>query len=162
IRKNILCNPTSKKGHFRAIDWIVEHNNLYIKRIYGGKFSNHQIERILAESPLIEVYKNTRLQFEKMFCLEHKTTRHSPPAMEMTFKKLGKYMQQEKLNEFIAGRKSKYSIPDSMENGMDKLMKSQLWDIVEEEVAENNIGDIEPVDLDNDYEIEDDGSLDIY
>lgn len=28
---NILCNPTGKKGHFRAIDWLVEHNNLFIK-----------------------------------------------------------------------------------------------------------------------------------
>jgi hypothetical protein len=28
---NILCNPTGKKGKFRAIDWLVEHNNLYLK-----------------------------------------------------------------------------------------------------------------------------------
>lgn len=28
---NILCNPTGKKGQFRAIDWVVEHNNLYTK-----------------------------------------------------------------------------------------------------------------------------------
>jgi len=31
VRMNILCNPTGKKGHFRPIDWIIEHNNLYIK-----------------------------------------------------------------------------------------------------------------------------------
>ncbi|KAH9951072.1 hypothetical protein B0H21DRAFT_801792 [Amylocystis lapponica] len=31
IRMNILCNPTGKLHHFRAIDWWVEHNNLYIK-----------------------------------------------------------------------------------------------------------------------------------
>lgn len=31
IRMNILCNPTGKKNQFRAIDWWVEHNNLYIK-----------------------------------------------------------------------------------------------------------------------------------
>lgn len=28
---NILCNPTGQEGKFRGIDWIVEHNNLYIK-----------------------------------------------------------------------------------------------------------------------------------
>lgn len=28
---NMLCNPSGKKDHFRAIDWWVEHNNLYIK-----------------------------------------------------------------------------------------------------------------------------------
>ena len=31
IRMNILCNPLGKEGHFRAIDWLVEWNNLYIK-----------------------------------------------------------------------------------------------------------------------------------
>jgi hypothetical protein len=28
---NMLANPTGKNGSFRPIDWIVEHNNLYIK-----------------------------------------------------------------------------------------------------------------------------------
>lgn len=90
IRMNILCNPTGKKGQFRALDWVVEHNNLYIKvvahlidikykaqfykRIYGGKYSNHQKSRIIAESQLIETYKNIRIQFEQMFCLEHKAS----------------------------------------------------------------------------------------
>jgi hypothetical protein len=31
IRMNILCNPTGKRGEFRGLDWVVEHNNLYIK-----------------------------------------------------------------------------------------------------------------------------------
>ncbi|KAM6490409.1 hypothetical protein JOM56_004349 [Amanita muscaria] len=31
IRKNILCNPTGKEGAFRAIDWLVELNNLFTK-----------------------------------------------------------------------------------------------------------------------------------
>lgn len=31
IRLNVLKNPTGKKGRFRAVDWIVEHNNLYTK-----------------------------------------------------------------------------------------------------------------------------------
>jgi len=43
---NILCNPSGKKGAFRAIDWLVEHNNLYIKvslllkPSYENKFSS--------------------------------------------------------------------------------------------------------------------------
>jgi hypothetical protein len=28
---NILCNPTGTNSRFRAIDWLVEHNNLYTK-----------------------------------------------------------------------------------------------------------------------------------
>ncbi|KAF8983859.1 hypothetical protein BDQ17DRAFT_1261032, partial [Cyathus striatus] len=106
---------------------FAKHNNLYIKVcktiiayvsltlnslskltwqyycIYGGKFSNHQKQQILSESPLIEVYKNTQFQFEKMFCLEHKTNRHSPPDMMMTFSKLAKYMKDNKANTEVKG-----------------------------------------------------------
>jgi len=32
---NILCNPTGKKSHFHPIDWVIEHNNLYIKVSLG-------------------------------------------------------------------------------------------------------------------------------
>lgn len=31
IRMNILCNPLGKKGSFRAIDWLVEWNNMFTK-----------------------------------------------------------------------------------------------------------------------------------
>lgn len=72
-------------------------------------------------SPLIEVYKDVRNQFEKMFCLSHKTTRHSPPNMKLTFQKLARFMEKNKANEFIAGRDSVYEVVDSMEQGMDKL-----------------------------------------
>ncbi|KAF8985862.1 hypothetical protein BDQ17DRAFT_1402417 [Cyathus striatus] len=114
IRMNILCNPTGKKGHFRAIDWVVEHNNLYIKRIYGGKYSNHTKTRILRESAFIEVFKNIRIQFEQMFCLKHKTTRHSPPNMKATFSKLQRFLQKNKTCVSVPGRKSKCCLPDVM------------------------------------------------
>ena len=41
VQMNILCNPTGEKGAFRAIDWLVEHNNLYIKVSRSG--SGHNI-----------------------------------------------------------------------------------------------------------------------
>jgi len=28
---NLLCNPTGKPHGFRAVDWVVERNNLYTK-----------------------------------------------------------------------------------------------------------------------------------
>ncbi|KAF9471647.1 hypothetical protein BDN70DRAFT_869092 [Pholiota conissans] len=155
IRMNILCNPTGKKGHFRALDWVVEHNNLYIKRIYGGKYSNHQKERIIAESPLIETYKNVRMQFEHMFCLEHKTSRHSPPKMELTFKRLMQYMKDNNTNSFVPGRDSAYCIPDTMDKGIDimRLREGQ----VESDLqlgGDDELGD-------EMEEVEDDGSLDV-
>ncbi|KAF8158137.1 hypothetical protein B0H34DRAFT_782739 [Crassisporium funariophilum] len=122
LRMNILCNPTGKPGEFCALDWVVEHNNLYIKRIYGGKYLNHQKSRILAESPLIETYKNIRLQFKQMFCLNHKTSRHAPPKMQITFKKLTAYMEREKAHVFVANQDSGCSVPDMMEKGINILM----------------------------------------
>ncbi|RDB20638.1 hypothetical protein Hypma_012103 [Hypsizygus marmoreus] len=160
IRMNILCNPTGKKGAFRAIDWLVEHNNLYIKRIYGGKFSNHNKERILAESSLIEVYKNTRLQLEKMFCLDHKTTRHSPPKMKLMFALLAKYMQENEANVYKIGRTTKYTIPDVMGDGMHVMMSKTA-----ESASALDIN--EPIDggdwgLPDEPEIADDGDLDVW
>ncbi|KIL00961.1 hypothetical protein PAXRUDRAFT_776032 [Paxillus rubicundulus Ve08.2h10] len=40
IKKNLLCNPTGKAGEFRAVDWLVERNNLYTKVIFSGTGSN--------------------------------------------------------------------------------------------------------------------------
>jgi hypothetical protein len=85
-----------------------------------------------------------------MFCLEHKTTRHSPPKMEKTFAKLGAYMAKEKANEIISGRKSKYRIPDAMGKGIIGIMMKE--DI--------NSGP-EWEDLQDDAEVEDGGDLDV-
>ncbi|KAG6914775.1 hypothetical protein DXG01_015420 [Tephrocybe rancida] len=93
--------------------------------IYGGKFSNHQKAHILAESPLIKTYKNVWLQFEKMFCLQHKTTQHSPPKLKATFSKLTTYLEKERANEIVLGCKSGYSVPDAMMKGMSEILKEK-------------------------------------
>ncbi|KAH9839263.1 uncharacterized protein C8Q71DRAFT_704520 [Rhodofomes roseus] len=121
IRMNILCNPSGKKHHFRAIDWWVEHNNLYIKRIYGGQSSNHTKHHIIKGSALIEVFKKVRISLEDTFALDHRTYRHSPPKMQQTFQKLARYMQDSKTHIHIPGRKSAYSISDAWEAGMYKM-----------------------------------------
>ena len=88
-------------------------NKSISKCIYGGKYSNHQKSRILSESSLIGVYKDTRAQFEEMFCLTHTTTHHSLPKMTMTFNKLGEYMRKESTNEHVNGRDA-FSVPNAM------------------------------------------------
>ena len=52
-----------------------------------------------------------------MFCIKNKTVRHSPLKMMKTFAKLRQYMQKEKMNEEVKGRKMKYKIPDAMKRG---------------------------------------------
>ena len=171
---NILRNPTGKKGRFRGVDWIVEHNNLYtkvstndlsvsscnnssaFKRIYAGKFSNRTKKRLIAESSLIEVYKNVRIQFERMFCLNRKTTQHSPPKMRKTFAKLGEYIRRERTNEYIKGRKSAYEVPDVMKKGAHISMTMNEPDAMEVD------GDGEWMDVGDEMEeVEDDGGLDM-
>ncbi|KZT73987.1 hypothetical protein DAEQUDRAFT_660790, partial [Daedalea quercina L-15889] len=124
IRMNMLVNPTGKKYHFRAVDWWVEHNNLYIKRIYGGRFSNRTKQRITKESMLIETFKKVRISLEEMFALEHRTFKHSPPKMQQTFRKLANYMRNVNTHAMVPGRKSTYSIADAWEMGMLKMFES--------------------------------------
>ncbi|KAL6307299.1 hypothetical protein BKA93DRAFT_747706 [Sparassis latifolia] len=149
IRMNILCNPMGKKHCFRAIDWWVEHNNLYTKRIYGGRFSNHTKKRILKESVLIEVFKIVRINFEDMFALDHRTYRHSPPKMQQTFNKLGNYVRQKKTHIRIPGQKAKYIVPDVMEAGMCKLISTEKKEhtnedgVDVEEEADGENGDLD-------------------
>ena len=86
-----------------------------------------------------------------MFCLEHKTTRHSPPKMELTFKRLGKYMEKEKTNQEMEG-KDGFKIVDAMLVGMHNAMSGKIvgdYDGEESDIADK---------MD---EVEDDGSLDI-
>ncbi|KAI0639544.1 hypothetical protein C8Q77DRAFT_1046641, partial [Trametes polyzona] len=132
IRMNILCNPTGKPFHFRAIDWWVEHNNLYIKRIYGGKYSNRTKKRILKQSPLIGVYKNVRINLEKMMALSVRTRRHSIPKMAKTFQKLGRYMEQTHTHVHIPKRASKHVIPNVAEAGLSRMMTMGLGDNIDE------------------------------
>jgi hypothetical protein len=117
-------NPTGLKDHFRGVDWVIEHNNLYIKQIFGGSGSNHNTNRMIEASPLIEVYKDVRAQFEQMFSLTHKTSRHSPPKMRVTFDKLRKHMELNKANEFIPGRPMEHNVVRTREIGMEKLQKA--------------------------------------
>lgn len=102
---------------------MIEHNNLYIKRLFGGTGSNHTIDRMIEASPLIEVYKDVREQFEKMFCLSHRTSQHSPPNMKLTFEKLQKYMERNGTNNFNPGRGSEHDLTDTTQLGIIKLTK---------------------------------------
>ncbi|KAI0692170.1 hypothetical protein BC835DRAFT_1407126 [Cytidiella melzeri] len=41
VRYNMLVNLTGRAHHFRAVDWVVELLNLFIKEMYGGEGSNY-------------------------------------------------------------------------------------------------------------------------
>ncbi|EGO30864.1 hypothetical protein SERLADRAFT_344304, partial [Serpula lacrymans var. lacrymans S7.9] len=73
IRMNLLCNPTGKVDAFRAMDWLVERNNLYTKVEFAESGPNHTIDHIIKESPLIKVYRYCHTVIENVFYLQHCT-----------------------------------------------------------------------------------------
>jgi hypothetical protein len=139
---------------------ILANSYVLSKRIFGGKYSNHQQERIIAESPLIETYKNIRRQFEQMFCLDHKTSRHSPPKMTLTFKKLTEYMRKEKAHEPVKQRKTEHTIMDMMTKGLELIQIRGARGKLPIDSEGTDITDWDELG-DEIEEVEDDGSLDI-
>ena len=114
----------------------------------GGEGSNYQKERIIKESPLIEVYKNIRLQLQDMFQLSNQTSRHSLPDMTETFAILGRYMREHKAFVDVPGRTAKYTVPDAIADGLSVLLSSDTFDDVE------ITGD-----MDDEQEVDDEGDL---
>ncbi|KAG1894506.1 uncharacterized protein F5891DRAFT_1130929 [Suillus fuscotomentosus] len=105
----MLCNPTGKAHAFRAVDWLVERNNLYTKVIYSGTGLNCTIDHIINESPLIEVYWNCHVTIENAFHLSQCTIRHAPPNMTKTYPS--------------NGRTTKHVIDDKLADGVMLLQK---------------------------------------
>ncbi|KAI9066923.1 hypothetical protein FKP32DRAFT_1551960, partial [Trametes sanguinea] len=118
VRYNILVNPLGKPHHFRAVDWIIELLNLYIKVIYGGGGSNYTKARIVAESSLVVVYRSCHGNIERNFKLSGLTYAHVVKDMRKTIKAiLEEHLAVERPNETRKGRKSAYTIPDQLGRG---------------------------------------------
>ncbi|KAF4562617.1 hypothetical protein EYR36_004011 [Pleurotus pulmonarius] len=143
IRKNILCNPTGTPGRFRGIDW-------------------RESSRM---SPLIETFKNVRIQVAKMFHLDHRTVKHSPAKLQTTFRALGTYLDEIKANEFVPGRGVNHSIEDKKSEGiflgMTKDFKGMRGEDMEMEGDEGEESEDQPLG-DEELEVEgEDGDLDV-
>ncbi|KAH9888821.1 hypothetical protein C8Q73DRAFT_654642, partial [Cubamyces lactineus] len=118
IRYNMLVNPLGKAHHFRAVDWIVELLNLYIKTIYGGGGSNYTKARILLESALVLVFRNCHANFERNFLLPGLTYAHAIKDMRNTIQSIIEdYIKGQSPNETKGGRSSAYPIPDLLNRG---------------------------------------------
>lgn len=58
---------------WRAVDWCVELNNRSILQVKnGGKNSNRSVERIILESPLVQVYRNLQGLVQRDFSHAHR------------------------------------------------------------------------------------------
>ncbi|KIK75702.1 hypothetical protein PAXRUDRAFT_93458, partial [Paxillus rubicundulus Ve08.2h10] len=84
----ILVNPTGKVMKWCAVDWCVELSNLFMKVKNGGKGSNRTVQRILLESPLVQVYHNIQWMVQQTFEHTHLTTNRADLDMTKTFSKM--------------------------------------------------------------------------
>ncbi|KAH7904695.1 hypothetical protein BJ138DRAFT_1018767 [Hygrophoropsis aurantiaca] len=115
IRLNMLCNPTGKSGAFRAIDWLVERNNLYTK------------------APHIVLLCHVTI--ENGFHLFHRTLRHTHPGMTRTILKLSSRIEENASNRFKAGRSARYLVEDHIAAGLKLVQQKKINQTEEEETC---------------------------
>lgn len=120
VRYNWLCNPGGTMNGFRGVDWLLELNNLLTKVIYGGRSSNYTIDRIIKESPLIQLYRDSKRVIEEQFLLTPKSMRHGKPDMTATYAALSGHAIDTNFLTFKPGRTSKYPVPDVFTIGMER------------------------------------------
>jgi hypothetical protein len=121
ICRNWLCNPTGKPFGFRGVDWLIELNNLYTKHIFGGHGPNRCIELVMKYSPLIQLLRACHTIFDNNFYNLARTQRRSPVKNEGLIEKVVKIMEETKVFEEKAGRKSIVSYRDAFTEGMEML-----------------------------------------
>ncbi|KAF8546024.1 hypothetical protein OG21DRAFT_1479726 [Imleria badia] len=125
IRYSILVNLTGKKGKFHTVDWCMEFNNLFMKVVNGGKYSNHTIDYILLESLLVQVYRNLHENFQRHFLHTHLSTRKSKADMVKTFGKLCAYFEKYRPHKLQLGRSSKFCIDELIDVGHSLMEKGE-------------------------------------
>ncbi|KAH7917313.1 hypothetical protein BV22DRAFT_1026598, partial [Leucogyrophana mollusca] len=150
IRYHWLINPTGKPGRFRAVDWCVELNNLFIKVKNGGTGSNRSVARVILESPLVEIYRNTHSIIENNFMHTHKTMSHTEPNMTKTLQALLTTMASRSPHLLTMGRSSTHLVPDLLDRGHELFEKAAKGidevdstdDLVARPEAEDIIGEL--------------------
>jgi hypothetical protein len=148
-----LINPTGKTGHFHAVDWCVELNNLFIKVKNRGKGSNHSVARVILESPLVEIYCKAHSIIENNFMHTGRTSSHAEPDMKKTFDGLLTKMQLMTPHFPTLGQQSTYSVPDLLDKGHELFEKGTKGnsvsdvdgatdEVLEQPTAEDIVGEL--------------------
>ncbi|KAG6370625.1 hypothetical protein JVT61DRAFT_11251 [Boletus reticuloceps] len=139
VRYHLLVNPTGQPMKWRAVDYCVELNNLFTKvnkrpltsqpcsshrqAKNGGKGPNRTIERIILESPLVQVYRNIQKIVQTNFEHTHLTSNHAAPNMAKTYSKLQEILQTSSPHIVHAGRKSQHVVDDLSDKGFAMMEK---------------------------------------
>lgn len=133
-----MVNPTGKEGHWRGADWVEEANNMFAKvsldNIYeadevsdsaqhdfGGNGVNFTKERVIEESPLVDIYQSCHHNIERNFLINGLTQRHAKPNLRLTFEVLAAYFMVHGLNRHQNGRQAAYKISDKIDDGINNV-----------------------------------------
>lgn len=133
-RLNWLVNPTGHPGKYRAVDWCVELNNLFTKAVHGGEYSNYTVDRIIKESPLVEVYRQARASAGKQFALTSLTSAHAVADMTTTYEALFSHLKIVRPHQFQPGRKSKSVLEDPVDRARETMDKDKDLNLNNDEV----------------------------
>ena len=144
-RLNWLVNPTGHPGKFRAVDWCVELNNLFTKAVHGGEYSNYTVDRIIKESPLVEIYRQARASAGHQFSLTNLTSAHADADMTKTYEALTSYFKTVRPHAFHSGRESKHVLMDPVDQARDIMDKDNDLTVNDNEVDGENPDSIDIV-----------------
>ncbi|KIO00028.1 hypothetical protein M404DRAFT_153560 [Pisolithus tinctorius Marx 270] len=140
IHYHILVNPTGRPMKWRAVDWCVKLNNLFTKVKNGGKGSNCSVERIILESPLVQVYRNLQGLVQQNFSHMHLTTSHAAPDMRKTFAKIQERLVLNSPHVVCLGRKTRHQVEDLYDKGREMMENAMRGEVLVEN--EGDAGDI--------------------
>jgi hypothetical protein len=145
FRENWLVNLTGEPDKWRAIDWVVEWNNLHIKvchvipgtnyslrlntsqRVFGGQDSNKTKEHIIKESILVDSYRHAGHNFEWMFGLSDNSSERAEPRIKKTIDFLVAWMHKNNSGVLDVKRRSVPAIPDVFNEGLAKCFQSMSF-----------------------------------
>ncbi|KAF9503530.1 hypothetical protein BS47DRAFT_1264189, partial [Hydnum rufescens UP504] len=103
---NWLCNPTGHPDGFHVIDWVVEIDNLYIKRTYTGHGPNRTIKHIIEQSLLINIYHTFGEIIEDNYDITQRMVWHARPLMGDDLNAMGATLRKRQVHTFIQGCKA--------------------------------------------------------
>lgn len=107
-------------------------NNFQV--IYGGRSSNRTIDRIIKESPLIQVYRDMLNTVESVFILGPQTVRHGEPDMSKTYKQMVRDLYANGLFQERPGRSTVREIMNAFAVGHEIFdEKGFKWDFDEDD-----------------------------
>jgi hypothetical protein len=97
-----------------GIHFMVQHDK-------GGQGSNYTKKRVLKESSLVKIYHSCHHNIEHNLGITGLTQWHGSADFMATYTVLASYFKKHGQNDYHTGRKSNYTIPDMIDQGLNNI-----------------------------------------